>query len=168
VGLILATCVVTYAEDLIINPNLYPIVVDGIVQDIEAYNINGYTFIKLSQVGLATGALAEFNTEKQQIEITTDFLNEQTVGGDVTMDGWITLRDLVEKYSVKINVSGAQEKIRMEKGSILVLIDETKPYNEIRQIQTSYGEISIQVKDDGKSRITYFKIVDLQAIGLID
>ena len=74
IGLLMATCLTVYAGDLIVNPNPFPILVNGVKQDIEAYNINGSTYLKMAQVGLVTGAVVEFNTEKKQIEITTDFM----------------------------------------------------------------------------------------------
>jgi hypothetical protein len=69
--LLLTAGMTVIAAEYKIIPNPYPIFVDGQAKDISAYNIDGRTYIKMSEVGMATGSLVEFNTELQRIEITT-------------------------------------------------------------------------------------------------
>ena len=57
-------------EALRVRANPYPVLVDGSKQQIEAYNINDYTYLKLADVGKALGAKVIFNETDSQIEIT--------------------------------------------------------------------------------------------------
>jgi hypothetical protein len=57
-------------EGLTVLPNPFPVVVDGVVTEVEGYNINGYTFLKLADFG-KVGLTVKFNETQGQIEIET-------------------------------------------------------------------------------------------------
>lgn len=70
-GAILFTGITVFAEEALqIKANPFPIFVNGIKKDVEAYNINGFTFMKLADVGNVTGTSVKFNENLAQIEIT--------------------------------------------------------------------------------------------------
>ncbi|MDD3024804.1 MAG: hypothetical protein PHE26_12995, partial [Syntrophomonadaceae bacterium] len=54
--------------ELTVAPNPFPVVIDGVVTEVEGYNINGYTFLKLADFGKA-GLTVKFNETAGQIEI---------------------------------------------------------------------------------------------------
>ncbi len=55
---------------LTIKPNPFPVIIDGAIAEVEGYNINGYTFLKLADFRKA-GLTIEFNDTEKQIEIAT-------------------------------------------------------------------------------------------------
>ena len=57
-------------EGLTVLPNPFPVVIDGVVTEVEGYNINGYTFLKLADFGKA-GLTVKFNETDKQIEISS-------------------------------------------------------------------------------------------------
>ncbi len=57
-------------EGLTVAPNPFPVVIDGVVTEVEGYNINGYTFLKLADFGKA-GLTVKFNETDKQIEISS-------------------------------------------------------------------------------------------------
>jgi len=57
-------------EGLTVVPNPFPVVIDGVVTEVEGYNINGYTFLKLADFGKA-GLTVKFNETDKQIEISS-------------------------------------------------------------------------------------------------
>lgn len=60
-----------YAEEsLHIFQNPFPIIVNGSKQDIPAYNIDGFTYMKLADIGKILGVKVIFNETDKQIEIT--------------------------------------------------------------------------------------------------
>ncbi len=57
-------------EGLTVVPNPFPVLIDGVVTEVEGYNINGYTFLKLADFGKA-GLTVKFNETDKQIEISS-------------------------------------------------------------------------------------------------
>lgn len=87
-----------YAEDalqVMLNP--YPIVVNGQILQVESYNINGFTFLKLADIGTAFNATTKFNETKQQIELTT---NSKTVNTSNNKQPTIINYDLDSKKPI--------------------------------------------------------------------
>lgn len=77
VGLIITMSFSTYAAvKLDIIPNPYPILLNRTKANVGAYNINGSTYIKLTDLK-ALGIDAQYNGEKKQIEINS-------IGGSTT------------------------------------------------------------------------------------
>jgi len=59
------------ANELNIKLNSYPVLINGTKANVEAYNIDDYTYLKLADVGKALGSKVVFNQVDNQIEITT-------------------------------------------------------------------------------------------------
>jgi hypothetical protein len=58
-----------YADDgLVVNPNPFPVLINGVVTEVEAFNINGYTYLKLADMSKA-GLEVKFNETLRRIEI---------------------------------------------------------------------------------------------------
>ena len=71
VGALMFGIIPVMAEgELSVTPNPFPVVIDGVVAEVEGYNINGYTFLKLADIG-KTGLTVKFNETDGQIEITS-------------------------------------------------------------------------------------------------
>jgi hypothetical protein len=60
-----------FAVEYVINPNPYPIVVNGQQQDIQALNIDGFTYMKLADAAKVLNTSVKFNEATEQIEINT-------------------------------------------------------------------------------------------------
>ncbi len=70
IGFILTLSLTVYAAvELNVIPNPFPVLINGDVEDVGGYNIDGYTYLKLSELG-KTGLKVEFNETDKQIEIT--------------------------------------------------------------------------------------------------
>jgi len=71
VGALMFGIIPVMAEgELSVTPNPFPVAIDGEVAEVEGYNINGYTFLKLADFGKA-GLTVKFNETEGQIEIET-------------------------------------------------------------------------------------------------
>lgn len=72
-GLIMVFAFAVLAAELNVTLNPFLIMVDGEQRDIEAYNINGFTYLKLADVAKATSNIIDvkFNEVKERIEINT-------------------------------------------------------------------------------------------------
>ena len=67
---ILPTLAVDFITDLKIINNPFPIFVEQEEKEVEAYNIDGYTYLKLADVGKALDVIVKFNETESKIEIT--------------------------------------------------------------------------------------------------
>jgi hypothetical protein len=79
VGAMLFSSIGVLAEGLTVLLNPYPIVINGEVANVSAYNIDGSTYLKLADLGKSLGIPVSFNSELKQIEITTKITNESEV-----------------------------------------------------------------------------------------
>jgi hypothetical protein len=61
-----------FAEGLTVLLNPFPIIVNGINAEIEAYNINGRTFMALGDTAKCFNATAKLNETTKVIEVTTN------------------------------------------------------------------------------------------------
>lgn len=85
-GLLLSTGIVCAAEELVIKPNTFPVYINGVKTEVEGYNINGFTFLKLADFSKA-GLTVKFNETDKQIEVTSsqptaEVATEATKGDD--------------------------------------------------------------------------------------
>ena len=70
--LLSAIFITGFAEGFTVLPNPYPITLNGAEISVEAYNINGFTFLKLADVGKAIpGTTIKFNEINEVIEINS-------------------------------------------------------------------------------------------------
>lgn len=70
IGLMLGMGV--FAVEYVIKPNPYPIVINGQQQDIQALNIDGFTYMKLADTAKVLNNTVKFNEVTKQIEISTN------------------------------------------------------------------------------------------------
>jgi hypothetical protein len=69
-GLMLGLAVTAFAAvELNVIANPFPVLIDGAKSEVEGYNINGFTFLKLADFKKA-GLTVKFNETDKQIEIT--------------------------------------------------------------------------------------------------
>jgi hypothetical protein len=71
IGVMLTSSIGVFAEGIAVLLNPYPILVNGQTADIEAYNINGRTFLALGDVAKYFNATATLNETTKQIEVNT-------------------------------------------------------------------------------------------------
>lgn len=69
-GIIISVSLTAFAAELNVVANPFPVLINGITESVEGYNINGYTFLKLADFKKA-GLTIKFNETNQQIEITS-------------------------------------------------------------------------------------------------
>lgn len=95
VGIMIMVSMSVFADSLNVKTNPFPVLVNGVRQAVDAYNINGSTYIKLSDVAKATeGAVnVKFDGESQVININTgksaefnELVKELPEVVDVTVD----------------------------------------------------------------------------------
>lgn len=70
-GIFLSSGIVYGAVELKVVPNPFPVIINGDAAEVEAYNINGYTYLKLRDFEKA-GLIVKFNETYRQIEITSN------------------------------------------------------------------------------------------------
>ena len=119
IGAMLFSPIGVCAEEVLnVIANPYPVFVNGQEIQVEAYNINGFTFLKLADVGKVLNSTVSFNETEKRIEITEnkkertddDYLVESSSVEKTTKDGldgiiyndifYASLFDLEEKYQV--------------------------------------------------------------------
>lgn len=87
IGALLFSLSPVFAEgELNIINNPFPILINGQVAEVEGYNINGYTFLKLADFG-KTGLVVKFNETEKRIEIESVGKNSSERGDDKVSDG---------------------------------------------------------------------------------
>jgi hypothetical protein len=70
--LLSAIFITGFAEGITVLPNPYPVTINGVEITVEAYNINGFTFLKLADVGKAIpNTTIKFNEIDKRIEINS-------------------------------------------------------------------------------------------------
>ncbi|MGE5631374.1 MAG: hypothetical protein ACM3TR_09795 [Caulobacteraceae bacterium] len=151
-GALLFASVGVFAAEYVINPNPFPIVIDGVQQQVEAYNINGFTFLKLADVGKVFNRTVKFNESVPQIEIS------QT-GSDIVMEPAPTTENSIsipkEPVYKKTTYNG-DFAIEYNSKIYLPLYDVQKKYlitvkdNPNKTLTLSKGEksITINMSDD--------------------
>lgn len=138
-GIILSLSLTTFAAvELNIIPNPYKVLIDGNESNVQGYNINGSTYLKLTDF-VEAGLGVNFNKDKKQIEITTlsspiqeqDTYPPTAVGLD--SDGSILFDPdndsvIADKYTTieKINIYKVNDKKYVFFGDINVILKNTK------------------------------------------
>lgn len=87
-GIIIATSLTTFAAvQLKVVPNPYPVLVNGTKTNVQGYNINNSTYLKLSDLKSA-GIDARYNKDKKQIEVKSFTSSDSTTENEkFTPDG---------------------------------------------------------------------------------
>lgn len=122
-------------EGLIVVPNPFPVVIDGVVTEVEGYNINGYTFLKLADFG-KVGLTVKFNETQGQIEIET---KEKAVitpepmpdkGDDDMVERYMENGyEVIKKDGVEYYLMGSTMDIIRPKGYRFFYDSETQKYS---------------------------------------
>jgi hypothetical protein len=176
IGFIMAFATTTFAAvELKILPNPYPILVNGVEQAIEGYNINGSTYLKLAGVGKATGSQVKFNGEAKQIEITTipTPASEQNIKKEndgmaaeiIDSKIWVSLREAGINNGLLVGNKG-DGKTYIEKGELKIsyVNPNFSSDDEVIVVDTEKGALSL-IRYNGE---TYAKISDLKNMGFIN
>lgn len=85
-GIILCLSLTTFAAvELNVIPNPFKVLINGTQSEVEGYNINGSTFLKLADFKKA-GLTVKFNETDKQIEVTSSNISTTTQAQIVNMD----------------------------------------------------------------------------------
>lgn len=87
--------------NIIENP--FPIFINGKMERVEGYNINGYTFLKLADFG-KTGLVVKFNETEKRIEI-------ESVGGNYSERGEDKVSDGIEETLIEYKTVDGKEYV---------------------------------------------------------
>lgn len=170
IGALLFGLLPVFADELLSNlqiiTNPYPIFINGGKQEVQAYNIDGYTYLKLADIGKLLGANVKFNEAENKIEVANNNVQgESSVATNQnikqTPDG-ITLKfkfnDNMEydpsgkyyipfttvknkckekNYSFELNSQTGKWELKDPKGAI-ILEAETKDATEGTYVEADY------------------------------
>lgn len=91
IGTLLFGVLPAFADEILTNlrimQNPYPVIVDGKQEEVQAYNIDGYTFLKLADVGKLLGSTVKFNETDNRIEITKNIGGEAVKKESTSISG---------------------------------------------------------------------------------
>jgi hypothetical protein len=98
-------------EGLNVSPNPFPILIDNVQTAIEAYNINGFTYVKLGDIGKVTNTSVKFNEVDRQIEIQKiaddtpiTFQNMEAISRNNNL--YISLSDIIANKDTLLSMVG--------------------------------------------------------------
>jgi hypothetical protein len=94
IGVMLALSIGVFAEGFTVLLNPFPIFINGQETEVEAYNINGFTFLKLADVGKCFGATTKFNETDQRIEVSNSSSEASKSSAKVTIPNLMTDKTL--------------------------------------------------------------------------
>ncbi len=131
-GIASAICITALAAQVDLNPNTFPITLNGTPVEIEGYNIDGNTYFKLRDIGEKTGFDVDFQnntivittqTSPQDIISTVPGMPEQLPDGmGATTDE--ALAELKERLAKKVE---AGEITQAEADEIIAQFDISAP-----------------------------------------
>ena len=171
VGALVFSLSPVFAEgELNIMENPFPIFINGKMERVEGYNINGYTFLKLVDFGKA-GLVVKFNETEKRIEIESVIKSSNERGGDkiveesipiegatIEKDGYnlmvvngieyVSLKEVYEKYEGKYRFNPLDGEKAIRRAAIM-LIDNTTD-EHITAIPNQYT-----IKTNEKTYIVY-------------
>lgn len=158
-GIIIATSLTTFAAvQLKVVPNPYPVLINNAKANVQAYNINGSTYLKLADLKTA-GIDAKYNKDKKQIEVksltSTDdsTINEPYTPDGVKLDvdhygeGYVGIYDIGKKYSSTLNTQFKFIRIDpITKQEVEGWIEDGKALQDLPS-----EEVCLQLLIDGKA-----------------
>ena len=113
-----------------IMENPFPVFINGKMERVEGYNINGYTFLKLADFSKA-GLEVKFNETEKRIEIESavNIINEIEKDGYemVVSNGfeYVSIDDIVKKYEDKYRFDKMDNRFAAYRNSIALVNNET-------------------------------------------
>jgi len=179
ISLFLTPSVYGYVCNLVQNP--FNIKIDGSYQDIEAYNINGYTYFKLRDIGEKTGFNVDFKNNEIIIKSNQNILmdliestclikvydNEKLLtsgsGTFINNNRILTNKHLIKhgvsKYTININDIEVEVKLLKESLNFDLAIFETVNYSNDKYVdftpRTNNTAITISNPNGIKRQINY-------------
>lgn len=142
VGALMFSIIPVMAEgELTVVPNPFPVVINGEVTEVEGYNINGYTYLKLADLSKA-GLMVKFNETEGQIEITNKKENAAITPEPMPDKG----DDDMERY--KENGYDVINEDGVEYYSLKSIHDLLYPKGYSFRFDSDTGEISMTHNDD--------------------
>lgn len=157
--LLSAIFITGYAEGItaIINP--FPILFDGQPAQVEAYNINGRTFLALGDIAKYFGATAKLNEVTKQIEVNTNVVTEE-------VKSMSTATEIEYDYTTKLPVGaevieykGCKSAVKYNENIYLSLADLKSKFG----IKSVYLNVKAHTETFMKDESTV--IVDLKVTG---
>lgn len=86
---------IVFAEEVLkIVRNPYPVLINGVITEVDGYNIDGSTYLKLRDFEKA-GLGVNWNNEKRQIEITSVEANNDIMESEETSKGEMTVTEKI-------------------------------------------------------------------------
>lgn len=113
-GIFLSSGVTYAAVELKVVPNPFPVIINGDAVEVEGYNIDGYTFLKLRDFEKA-GLIVKFNETYKQIEITSNqpdgepAKEEDAMGNVLSKAKPVTEPELLENISAITSSKNGEE-----------------------------------------------------------
>ena len=171
-GLLLGVTTTVYAAS--ITNNAFPILVNGAVESVQAYNIDGYTYLKLADVGNCLDATVKFNESSKRIEITTSqsVSNEGTrVNDAIKKEEYIFKSDVLDLSGMPFN--DHKGEVIQQNGEFYLTASAftknsifEKPYTEMT-FKINDNEIKVSLSDTNYF-LEYYgnRFVKLSALGL--
>lgn len=152
VGALVFSLSPVFAEgELNIMENPFPIFINGKMERVEGYNINGYTFLKLADFGKA-GLVVKFNeaTKRIEIESSVNVLNKIEKDGYelliIAETEYVNTEDINKRYNGKLNFE------QTNVNTLTIINNDTKL--AIAEIPTKFI-----IKIDGKTYVDFIYIV---------
>ena len=100
IGLCTAIGFTVLAANMDVIDNPFPIFVDGVERDVEAYNIGGRTYLQLRGTGDILGVKVDFNDETKQIIIGDNAPTDNTQ--DNTNNSWPEPKYSIDGLKAKV------------------------------------------------------------------
>lgn len=129
-------------EEYRVKNNSYPIIVNGKETQVEALNINDFTYVKLRDVGNALGGLVnvKFNEVSEQIEIDS------------------TINTITPNVSLPTNDENIDNITTFEKDGLTIYVKDNVEYISIKDIMSVDNLQGIFWDSDNK-KLTYKNLV---------
>jgi len=155
--LLSAIFIIGYAEGISVIINPYPIIFNGQPAQIEAYNINGRTFLSLGDVASYFNAEAKLNEVTKQIEVTTTAEEVMKMNRSAAIE-----YDLITKLPVGAEIvewKDCKEAVRYE-GNIYLSV-----YDLRHKFGVNYAHMDVKAHTETFIKDTSTVIVDTQIPG---
>jgi hypothetical protein len=143
VGAMLFSSIGVFAEGIAVLLNPYPVYVNGTQLVVEGYNINGFTFLKLADIGKAFNSTTLFNETEQRIDINSNVVES------------LSITEALESTApvIKITPDGIEVEVINGIECIALINIHDKYYDGTKN---SYN-VNTQPNDESKFTLYYFE-----------
>jgi hypothetical protein len=144
-----------FAEGFTVLLNPYPITLNGVEIPVEAYNINGFTFLKLADVGKAIpGTTIKFNEIEKKIEISIEEASLPKAMDESEVESMSTTVATEYDYETKLPIGAEFVEYKSCKNAVRYNGNIYLPLEDLSKFGIRYHFSDI------KTRITIFKVDD--------